>query len=117
MALPSIAPCGIFMLKKNEFLILTVLAAICVLLAIANMILFSQNRVGQSEVTQRAQYIQQSAQLEPLYREMVKALGELTVRNNDTQLRDMLAKQGITVNMPAPLAPSLPAPEPKKGGK
>jgi len=106
------------MLKKNEFLILTALAAIGLLLAIANMILFSQNRTAQTEVTQRAQYIQQAAQLEPLYREMVKALGELTVRNNDSQLRDMLAKQGITVNMAPPSAPpAASAPEPKKGGK
>jgi hypothetical protein len=105
------------MLKRNEFLILTALALICLLLAIANMILFSQNRLAQAEVSQRAQYIQQSAQLETLYREMVKALGELTVRNNDTQIRDMLAKQGITVNMPAPPPPAPPAPEPKKAGK
>ena len=106
------------MLKKSEFLILTVLAAICVLLAMANMILFSQNRIAQAEVTQRGQYIQQSAQLEPLYREMVKALGEMTVRNNDAQLRDLLAKQGITVNLAPPAAPAVPpAPEPKKGGK
>ena len=106
------------MLKRNQFLILSVLAAICVLLAIANMILFSQNRMAQAEASQRAQYIQQSAQLEPLYREMVKALGEMTVRNNDAQLRDMLAKQGITVNLPPQPAPSAPpAPEPKKGGK
>ena len=56
----------------------------------------------------------QTAQLEPLYREMVKALGELAVRNNDSQLRDMLAKHGVVVNLPA-LPPSpAPAPEPKK---
>jgi len=107
-----------FMLKKNEFWILTALAAIGVLLAIANMILFSQNRTAQAEATGRAQYIQQAAQLEPLYRELVKALSELSVRNNDAELRDMLAKQGITVT-PAPAAPAsaAPAPEPKKGGK
>jgi hypothetical protein len=105
------------MLKKNQFQILTGLAAIGLLLVIANMILFSQNRVAQAEVAQRAQFIQQSAQLEPLFREMVKALGELTVRNSDTQIRDMLAKQGITVNIPAPQPPPAPAPEPKKGGK
>ena len=105
------------MLNKNEFRILTALAAIALLLAVANMVLFSQNRLAQAEVTQRAQFIQQSAQLETLYREMVKALGELTVRNSDTQLRDMLAKQGITVNVPAPPAPPPPVPEAKKGGK
>src|SRR5438552_2320370 len=107
------------MLKKNEFWILTALAAIGLLISIANMILFGQNRAAQAEVTQRAQYIQQAAQLEPLYREMVKALGELAIRNNDTQLRDMLAKQGITLNMPsaAPPAAAAPVPEPKKGGK
>ena len=105
------------MLKKNEFWILTALAAIGLLLSIANMILFSQNRAAQAEVTGRAQFIQQAAQLEPLYREMVKALGELAVRNNDTQLRDMLAKQGITVNLPVAPPALAPAPEPKKGGK
>jgi uncharacterized membrane protein len=105
------------MLKKNEFWILTALAGIGLLLAIANMVLFSQNRAAQTEVTGRSQYIQQAAQVEPLYREMVKALGELAVRNSDTQLRDMLAKQGITVNVSMPPAPAAPAPEPKKGGK
>ena len=107
------------MLKKNQFRILSVLAAISLLLAVANMILFSLNRAAQGEVAQRAQFIQQTAQLEPLYREMVKALGELAVRNNDSQLRDMLAKQGITVNLPPPPSPppAAPAPEPKKGGK
>jgi len=106
-------------LKKNEFWFLTALAAIGVLLAIANMILFSQNRAAQAEVTGRAQFIQQAAQLEPLYREMVKALSELSVRNNDAQLRDMLAKQGIMVSTTPPPqpAPAAPAPEPKKGGK
>lgn len=106
------------MLKKNEFWILTALAAIGLLLAIANMIMFGQNRAAQAEVTGRAQYIQQAAQLEPLYREMVKALSELSVRNNDAELREMLAKQGITVNVQAPPpASTAPAPEPKKGGK
>ena len=107
------------MLKKNEFRILTALATISLLLAFANMAMFSQNRTAQAEVSGRAQYIQQTAQLEPLYREMVKALADLAVRNNDVQLRDILAKQGITVsaNPPPPSAPPAVASEPKKGGK
>jgi len=107
------------MLKKNEFWTLTGLAAIGLALAVANMVMFSQNRTAQAAVSGRAQYIQQTAQLEPLYREMVKALSELSVRNNDAELRDMLAKQGITISQsPAPVAPAATAaPEPKKGGK
>ena len=103
------------MLKKSEFWILTLLAAGGLVLMIANMILFSLNRTAQAEVTGRAQYIQQTAQLEPLYREMVKALGELAVRNNDTQLRDMLAKHGVVVTLAGPAPTPAPAPEPKKG--
>jgi uncharacterized membrane protein len=117
MATLFIVATGPYMLKKNEFWILTALAAIGLLLAIANMILFSQNRAAQAEVSGRAQYIQQAAQLEPLYREMVKALGELAMRNSDTELRDMLAKQGITLNAPMAPPPPAPAPEPKKAGK
>ena len=104
------------MLKKTEFWILTALAVIGLALAIANMTMFSQNRMAQAEVSARTQYIQQTAQLEPLHREMVRALAELAVRNNDAELQGMLAKQGITVSpAPAPAAPAAPAPAPKKG--
>ena len=115
------------MLKKREYWILTALAAIGLVLALTNMAIFGQNRQAQVELNARTQYIQQSAQLEPLYREMVKALADLSVRNNDPQLRELLAKQGITVSAnsaPATNAPSAGAPvgnapstEPKKGGK
>ena len=107
------------MLKNNEFWILTVLALTAVALAIVNMVMFSQNRAAQAEVGSRAQFIQQAAQVEPLYREMVKALADLAVRNNDAQLRDLLAKQGITVTATPPqAAPSASPSEPaKKGGK
>ena len=106
------------MLKRNEFWIVTVLAAIGLLLAIANMIMFSQNRMAQAEVTGRAQYVQQAAQLEPLYRELVKALADLAMRNNDTDIRDMLAKLGINITLnPAPVPTLPPVPDTKKGVK
>ena len=46
--------------------------------------------------------------LEPLYREMVKALADLSIRNNDVQLRELLAKQGITVPSNAAFGPNAP---------
>ena len=113
---------GDTMLKKNEYWILTAPAAIGLVLALTNMAIVGQNRQARDEVNARAQYIQQSAQLEPLYREIVKALADLSVRNNDVQLRELLAKQGITVSAnPAPAASAplggAPATEPKKAGK
>jgi len=62
-------------------------------------VLFLGNRGGQIEVNSRQQYIQQSIQLEGLYREIVKALADLSIKNNDKQIRDMLASQGITVTV------------------
>ena len=105
------------MLKKWEFWLLTLPALAVAVLVVVNIALFTANRAAQAEVATRAQYIQQTAQLEPLYREMVKALADLSVRNNDRELRDMLAKQGITVSANPPAAAPPPAPEPKKGGK
>ena len=104
------------MLKKKEFWILTALAALGLVLALSNMIMFGQNRQAQAEISSRAQFIQQSAQLEPLYREIVKALADLSVRNQDSQLRELLGKQGITVSAnPAPA--TAPNQEPKRGGR
>ena len=105
------------MLKKSEFWLLTLLAAVGLLLMLTNMVLFSQNRQVQADINTRAQFIQQSAQIEPLYREIVKALADLSVRNQDDQLRALLAKQGITVSANPSAPQAAPAGEPKKAGK
>lgn len=106
--------------QKVEFWILTVLATSALIVVLVNMLLFSQNRSAQAEVNSRGQFIQQSIQLEALYREIVKALVDLSVRNNDIQLRDILVKQGIVTVMPNPSPPAPApgaAPDTKKGGK
>jgi type VI protein secretion system component VasK len=107
------------MLTKTQFWILTTLAALGLFLVLANMVVFSQNRQAQAEISQRAQYIQQSAQLESLYRDMIKALADLSVRNQDDQLRDMLSRHGITVSagLPQPAVGGAPAAQARKGGK
>jgi hypothetical protein len=110
------------MLSRTEFLILVMLGAVGLVLAVMNILMFTQNGHMQAEVSARAQYIQQAAQVEPLYREIVKALADLTIRNNDTELRDLLAKQGITVSVNQaqglPTGPSdVAAPGPKKATK
>lgn len=107
------------MLNRNEHRILTALAAVALVLVLANMVLFTQNRQAQVEVASRAQFIQQVAQLEPLYREIVKALADLSVRNNDDQLRDVLARQGISIAQNPGQVPEVtmsPGIDTKRGG-
>jgi hypothetical protein len=86
---------------KWEFWFLTAVGAMTLLLVIVNAVLFLGNRSTQIEVNNRQQYVQQSIQLEGLYREIVKALADLSVKNNDKQIKDMLASQGITITVGA----------------
>jgi hypothetical protein len=96
------------MLKKWEFWTLTTLALLAAIFVVTNMLLFMSNRGVQVEVAARQEYIQQSVQLEGLYRDIVKALADLSVRNQDEDLKSLLASQGISITINAPPAPAAP---------
>jgi hypothetical protein len=103
------------MMANWQFWLLTALASICTALIGANMYRFSENRVLQAEVNQRTQFIQQTVPLEGLNREIVGALAQLAVRNQDDQIRSMLASLGISMTE-TPSAPAAPTgtPAPRK---
>ena len=106
------------MLKRLEWLALLAPAVLIVVLVIANIVLILSNRSVQSEIQRNTQFIQQTAQLEVLYREIVKALADLSVKNQDAELRGLLTNHGITVtvNPPAGAAtPPAPAEPTRKG--
>lgn len=105
------------MLARWQFWVTTIVALCVALAAGYTMMLFGQNRTSQAELARRTQYIQQSVQLESLYRDIVKALADLSIRNQDKALGDLLASQGITVNAPTPGATAPNANEPKKGAR
>ena len=86
------------MLKKWEYWFLTAVGAVTLVLVIVNCSLFLGNRGTQMDVNNRQQFIQQSIQLEQLYRELLKGLADLSVKTNDRQIRDLLSSQGITIN-------------------
>ena len=102
-------------LARWQFWTTTLLAILVAVAAGYTMYLFGQNRNAQAQVAQRQQFIQQSVQLEGLYRDIVKGLADLSIRNQDKALGDLLSSQGITVNAPA--APAPAAPDAKKGNK
>ena len=87
------------MLRSAQFWALSVAALLVLALVLANVFLSRSNAQLQREVNERQLYIQQTLQLEGLYREIVRALAELAVQNKDERLRALLASQGITVNL------------------
>lgn len=100
------------MLKLWQHTLLNALGALALLLVVGNAVLFTQNRDAQQQVNARQQYLQQSTALEGLYRDIVKALAELAIKNNDAQLLQMLASQGINVSVNAPAPVPAPVPPP-----
>ena len=93
------------MLKTWQFWVLTALALIAGAMAGTNGVLLMVNQKAQAEIAQRSQFIQQSIQLEALFREIVKALADWTARNQDGAVHDLLAAHGINVGEnPAPPA-------------
>ena len=105
------------MLKQWQFMLLTGLAVVSFALAVANIVLFTGNRESQNEFSTRAQYIQQSQQIEPLYQGIVRNLAEVSAKTNDPQISQLLTSQGITftVNQPQPQAPAADAAKDAKG--
>lgn len=95
------------MLKGVQYWILVAIGAACLIAVVLNTVLSAGNDSHQREIALRNQYIQQSIQLQGLYQDMVRALANMSVRNKDPQLRDLLAKQGINVTVnPASAAPA-----------
>ena len=98
-------------MNRPQYWTTTALGALCLVLALANVTMASMNRSLQGDIGVRQQYVQQSVQLEGLYKEIVRTLAELGARNNDQDVRALLQQHGIsyTVNAPAAAAAAKPA--------
>ena len=93
-------------MSKVQYWVVTVVAAASFAAMLASVTLGYSNAASRAEVNQRQQFVQQSVQLEVLYREIVRALAELAARNNDSDVKAMLQKHGITYTANAPNAPA-----------
>jgi hypothetical protein len=85
-------------LRGAQFWTLSGIALLALALVVVNIFLSRSNAQLQREVNERQLYVQQTLQLEGLYRDMVRGLAELAVQNKDERLRALLAAQGITIN-------------------
>ena len=101
-------------MSKVQYWVVTVIGAVCCAAMLASVTLGYNNANARAEVNQRQQFVQQSVQLEGLYKEIVRALAEMGARNNDGDVKAMLQKNGITYTANAtanasPNAPGTPA--------
>ena len=70
---------------RIPFWIVTLLALLGLVATGANVAFVLQNRSAQAEVAKRQQFVQQSLQLEQLYRDIVRVLAELGARNTTSR--------------------------------
>ena len=102
---------------RTQFWVATALGALCLALAGGNIAMLATNRSLQGDIGMRQQYVQQSVQLEGLYREIVRALAELGARHNDEGVRSLLARHGISYSVNAPPGAMTPAAVAPSGGR
>jgi hypothetical protein len=95
------------MLSRTQYIILCLIGLLAIGMVAANGWLAAGNRAAQAEINQRQQFLQQTAQLEVLYRDIAKALADLALKSNDRAVLGMLAAQGINVS-PNPVPPPAP---------
>ena len=88
---------------------LNVIGFLTLILVFVNMFLLVGNQSLQRIVAERQQVIMRSIQIQGPAREVISALASLAVRSDDKQLKQLLAKHGITVSV----NPTPPAGAPK----
>lgn len=96
-------------MTKVHYWIVTTIAAACFAAMVVNIGLGITNGAARTDVNQRQQFVQQSIQLEGLYKEIVRSLAEMGARNNDGDVKAMLQKHGITYNVNPNAAVATPA--------
>jgi predicted Holliday junction resolvase-like endonuclease len=97
------------MTHRQQQLLVTIMSLMAFVAAIANVFGDHQVRNLQDEVNQRQKFIQDTVALETLNREIVQALAQLSNKNNDGDLRKLLAAQGISFSSsPVPVAEASP---------
>ena len=82
--------------------ILTVVAALMLVLVLVNILLGFGNQSLRAEVGERQQFITQSLQLEGLHREIITVLATVVLKTKDEPLKSLLASQGISLDAPSP---------------
>lgn len=83
-------------LSRSQFWLLNGIGIAVLALVITNIKLFVDNRESQSQIAANQQLVNQGVRLSRLNNELIKALAQASAQTGDTQIRDLLATQGVT---------------------
>ena len=72
-------------------------SVVAVVLLVVNISLANINRSKQNDVAQRQATINSGQTLAQLNQGLVRAIADQSIKNSDTQLRDLLTAQGISL--------------------
>jgi hypothetical protein len=98
------------MLTRLQHRVLTAIAAATLMLVLVDAWMVMGNRQLQAAFSSRQVFLQQTAQLDTLYREIARSLADLALKSNDQQVLQMLGDNGINVTPnPVPAPAPLPA--------
>jgi len=75
----------------------TVMAGLLLLVVLVNILFLAGNQSVQAELAERQQTIQQTMQLETLYRQVVAVLANMAVKTNDKQIQELLSSSGVNL--------------------
>jgi|SRR3954464_3938613 hypothetical protein len=96
-------------------LLLVIAAALPLLLVIADFMLVQQNRTLQVEVNRRQRLVNEGTQIARITSLLARHIAVAAVNNHDDRLRELLSRNGITMN-PTP-NPAISTPAPNATGK
>jgi len=110
-------------MNRNEFLIVTSLSGLVVILLIAQIVLARMANADQTRVMQAQQYINQGQVCLKNLQQVAMRTAQLSQQKDDQGLKDLMARQQISIGAPpsqssgsspaVPPAPeSVPAPTP-----
>lgn len=86
--------------EKTTYWASIILGGVALFLLIVNMSLINSNRQLQDEISQRQATINGGPTLDQLNKGIVQALANIAIKDSDTDARDLLTAQGITITPP-----------------
>jgi hypothetical protein len=92
-------------------ILLVILAAVPLVFTVVNFVLAHGNQTLRAEVDRRQYLIDQNAQLARVNQVLLQQVAIAAVKNQDSRLRELLSRNGITIN-----APATPPADRGKGG-